>query len=116
MEDVIIDLRGLEPPEPMERVLTALSTLPNGQRLVILMPRKPVPLYKILDRNGYSHSTVMRGEKILRKDDDEARGHDAAKERKRVVRRTMGHSDPSALHRPSRRSFVVPGPAGHGAS
>lgn len=65
MEDASLDLRGLEPPAPMERVLTALSTLVSGQRLVILIPRQPVPLYRILERNGYTHSTRLRDDGLF---------------------------------------------------
>ncbi len=65
MEDVRLDMRGLEPPEPMERILTALSTLRGSQRLVILIPRQPLPLYRILERNGYSHSTRLRDDGLF---------------------------------------------------
>lgn len=58
--DVEIDVCGLEPPEPMERVLDALSTLKPGQRLRVVIPREPYPLYSILDRNGYLHETKSR--------------------------------------------------------
>jgi uncharacterized protein (DUF2249 family) len=52
-----LDLRGLEPPEPMERVLDALDRLPAGERLCMLIERAPHPLYRILSYNGYAHST-----------------------------------------------------------
>lgn len=58
--DLEIDVCGLEPPEPMERVLDALGTLQPGQRLKVLIPREPYPLYGILDRNGYLHETKSR--------------------------------------------------------
>jgi uncharacterized protein (DUF2249 family) len=58
--DLEIDVCGLEPPEPMERVLDALGTLQPGQRLRVLIPREPYPLYGILDRNGYLHETKSR--------------------------------------------------------
>jgi uncharacterized protein (DUF2249 family) len=53
----ILDARGMEPPEPMERTLEALDELLPGQRLRLLLPREPHPLYGILDRNGYRHQT-----------------------------------------------------------
>jgi uncharacterized protein (DUF2249 family) len=53
----ILDARGMEPPEPMERTLEALDELLPGQRLRLLLPREPYPLYGILDRNGYRHQT-----------------------------------------------------------
>ena len=55
-----IDVCGLEPPEPLERVLEALYRLQPGQRLRVLIPREPFPLYGILERNGYLHETRSR--------------------------------------------------------
>jgi uncharacterized protein (DUF2249 family) len=53
-----IDVRGLEPPEPLERVLEALDRLPPGDHLCMLIEREPRPLYRILAQNGYVHSTT----------------------------------------------------------
>lgn len=53
--DVMLDVTGLEPPEPLERVLEALSQLGPDQRLRMLIDREPRPLYRILDANGYAH-------------------------------------------------------------
>ncbi|HYD60108.1 MAG TPA: DUF2249 domain-containing protein [Noviherbaspirillum sp.] len=58
--DLEIDVCGLEPPEPMERVLEALDRLRPGQRLRVLIPREPFPLYRILERNAYAHETKSR--------------------------------------------------------
>ena len=58
--DFNLDLRGLEPPEPMERVLDALAALPPGQCLRMLIDREPRPLYRILDNNGFACSTYSR--------------------------------------------------------
>lgn len=55
-----LDVCGLEPPEPMERVLDALSLLPSNSRLCVLIDREPRPLYRILDNNGYAHTTHAR--------------------------------------------------------
>ena len=53
----VIDARGLEPPEPFERVMEALSVMePEGQVLLILN-REPFPLYRVLRVNGYRHET-----------------------------------------------------------
>lgn len=49
----LLDVRGLEAPEPLERVLDALSTLAPGDILRMLIEREPRPLYRILERNGY---------------------------------------------------------------
>ena len=60
LPDLEIDVCGLEPPEPLERVLEALGRLQPGQRLRVLIPREPFPLYRILERNGYAHETKSR--------------------------------------------------------
>ncbi|HEX8613551.1 MAG TPA: DUF2249 domain-containing protein [Telluria sp.] len=52
-----IDVRGLEPPEPLARVLDALDRLPAGDHLCMLIEREPRPLYRILAQNGYGHAT-----------------------------------------------------------
>lgn len=52
-QEIILDVRGLEAPEPLERVLDALSTLPRHQRLRMLIDREPRPLYPMLENNGF---------------------------------------------------------------
>lgn len=53
--ELFLDLRGLFPPEPMERVLDALAALQPGQRVRLLIERAPHPLFRILERNGYQY-------------------------------------------------------------
>ena len=53
MEPRIIDNRGLQPPEPMVRILSSLGELEEGQELVALMDREPMLLYPELERRGY---------------------------------------------------------------
>lgn len=48
-----LDVRGLQPPEPMERVLDALDTLAQGAVLCMRIDREPRPLYRILVNNGF---------------------------------------------------------------
>ena len=48
-----LDARGWEPPEPMVRVLQALSTLPRGRKIVMLLNFEPRPLFRILKNNGF---------------------------------------------------------------
>ncbi|QAU35353.1 DUF2249 domain-containing protein [Janthinobacterium sp. 17J80-10] len=59
-ENLNIDVCGLQPPEPLERVLEALSQLAPQQKLCILIDREPLPLYRILANNGYLHQTQSR--------------------------------------------------------
>lgn len=52
---VTLDIRGLDPPEPMERVLATLAGFRDGDTLKILSDFEPAPLYRILDRDGFHH-------------------------------------------------------------
>ena len=54
---VIVDARGLMPPDPLNLTLAALDTLPPDGEVVLLLYREPGPLYDILRRNGYVHRT-----------------------------------------------------------
>ena len=51
-----LDVCGLEPPEPMVRILDALDLLGPGDRLRVLIDRAPLPLYRVLAENGFGHS------------------------------------------------------------
>jgi uncharacterized protein (DUF2249 family) len=53
----VIDVRGLEPPQPMVRVLEAVDRLGPGARLEVLHDRRPVFLYPQLDERGFAHET-----------------------------------------------------------
>lgn len=57
---MILDNRGLEPPQPMMRTLTALSKLQPGETLTIINDRRPMFLYEQLDELGYKHETIER--------------------------------------------------------
>ena len=52
-----VDVRGLEPPLPMVRVLEALDRLPEGGELTVLHERRPLLLYPQLDDRGFVHET-----------------------------------------------------------
>ncbi len=53
----VIDARGLEPPEPFVLTMDALDRLPPGEKLLLLLYREPLPLYKALANNGFRHET-----------------------------------------------------------
>jgi uncharacterized protein (DUF2249 family) len=53
----VVDVRGLEPPEPMVRVLESLDALPARGELVVLHERRPMFLYPQLDARGFVHET-----------------------------------------------------------
>jgi len=52
----LLDVNLLEPPEPMERILSAIDTLAQGRYLRIWIHREPFPLYDILELEGFSHA------------------------------------------------------------
>ncbi|MDQ0155163.1 DUF2249 domain-containing protein [Robertmurraya andreesenii] len=54
---MMLDNRGLEPPQPMMRTLKALEKLQTGETLKIINDRRPMFLYEQLDELGYKHTT-----------------------------------------------------------
>lgn len=62
IDEILVDARWLEPPEPMERVLQALAALRPGQSIRLLLHREPFPLYPILAERGYRHDTRMEAD------------------------------------------------------
>lgn len=60
MKEIPLDVCGLEPPEPMERVLDALALLQPDEQIRMLIDREPRPLYRILEQNGYAYTVTTR--------------------------------------------------------
>ncbi|MCC6831503.1 MAG: DUF2249 domain-containing protein [Thermoleophilia bacterium] len=54
--EVLLDVRGLEPPEPMERTLAALEELPAGAVLLHVNDRVPAFLLPELDDRGFTYT------------------------------------------------------------
>jgi uncharacterized protein (DUF2249 family) len=52
---VVLDVRGMEPPEPMVRTLAALDTLPRGHTLVQLNVKEPQFLLPQLEERGFRY-------------------------------------------------------------
>jgi TusA-related sulfurtransferase len=55
MATIELDVRGMQAPEPLERVLQTLDRLGDGDRLLLKINCRPVPLFRILERNGYTY-------------------------------------------------------------
>ncbi|MEW5865080.1 MAG: DUF2249 domain-containing protein [Pseudomonadota bacterium] len=55
-EEVFLDLRGLDPPEPLVRILAALEAEP-ARPLRVRMSREPWPLYAMLAAGGWQRHT-----------------------------------------------------------
>ncbi len=53
--EIGIDVRGLQAPEPLVRILEAIDTLPPGSVLRVLHHREPFPLYASLQEEGYQY-------------------------------------------------------------
>ena len=54
----VIDARDLEPPEPFERVMEAISVLEPGGQVMLILNREPFPLYRVLQLNGFQYRTT----------------------------------------------------------
>ncbi len=52
---VTLDVRGMQPPEPIERVLVTIGDFVEGDTLRLVIDCYPPPLFRILERNGYGH-------------------------------------------------------------
>lgn len=52
-----LDVRGLEAPLPMQRVLERLEDLSPGETLEVIHSRRPLFLYPQLDDRGFAHET-----------------------------------------------------------
>ena len=62
IDEILVDARGLEPPEPMEKVMQTLALLRRDQSIRLLLHREPFPLYTILAERGYGHDTRMEAD------------------------------------------------------
>jgi TusA-related sulfurtransferase len=52
---VTLDVRGMEPPEPIERVLETIADFQDGDTLKLVIDCMPIPLFRILERSGFGH-------------------------------------------------------------
>jgi Uncharacterized conserved protein (DUF2249) len=59
-KEILVDVRWLEAPEPLERAMQALDTLLPGQRVRMLIHREPLPLYGLLETQGFHHQTHLQ--------------------------------------------------------
>lgn len=55
--EIRVDARGLEPPEPMVRILTAWESLPEGGILKGHIDRRPIHLLNVLAERGVTAET-----------------------------------------------------------
>lgn len=57
---MLLDNRGLEPPQPMMRTLAALENLAAEEVLTIINDRRPMFLYEQLEELGYKQRTEQQ--------------------------------------------------------
>jgi uncharacterized protein (DUF2249 family) len=57
---IVIDAREWEPPRPFEETMEALCRLQPGEKVRLIVGREPLPLYRVLEQNGYAHFTAVR--------------------------------------------------------
>jgi len=55
---VVLDTRGLAPPEPMVLILETLATLPSGTELHAQTDRRPMHLYPMIEQRGFLGETT----------------------------------------------------------
>jgi uncharacterized protein (DUF2249 family) len=55
-EEQQLDVRGLEPPEPLIRILDALESLPADARLRAITDREPCHLFGEAEARGFRHN------------------------------------------------------------
>lgn len=53
--DITLDVRGMEPPEPLEKVLQTIEGFGVGDRLTLVIDCRPQPLFRILERSGFAY-------------------------------------------------------------
>jgi uncharacterized protein (DUF2249 family) len=61
----VLDVRGLEPPQPMVAVLERLDALAPGETLVVRHDRRPLFLYPHLETRGFAHETSERAPGLI---------------------------------------------------
>jgi len=65
MATIELDVRGLQAPEPLGRVLANLDRVDAGDCLRVKINCRPVPLFRILDQNGYTHEEAPGVDALL---------------------------------------------------
>ncbi|WP_440876113.1 DUF2249 domain-containing protein [Thalassotalea sp. PLHSN55] len=56
MQEIIVDVSALAPPEPMTAILKALANLSDEQFIKVIHRREPFPLYEKLNAAGWNYS------------------------------------------------------------
>lgn len=62
---LVLDHRGLEPPEPLVRTLEALGRIAPGENITMLSDRKPMHLLEELDARGFLFDCVEQEDRTF---------------------------------------------------
>lgn len=62
MKERLLDVRDLEPPEPLERVLAEMETLQCDERIRMIHRREPHLLFPMLEREQFAYELTMTPE------------------------------------------------------
>ena len=54
---IVVDARGLEPPQPMAKILENLPRIAAGGQILAMTDRRPMLLYPKLEERGFAFST-----------------------------------------------------------
>ena len=54
-QEIRLDLRGLEPPQPLVQALETLQQLMKGKKLIVHTDRKPMHLFDELNQRGFQY-------------------------------------------------------------
>ena len=58
MPEILLDVSELEPCEPLEKTLSALTGLESNEWLRVLLRREPFPLYELLEKQAFCWKTM----------------------------------------------------------
>lgn len=58
-DNMHLDVRGLQPPEPLVEILTLIDSGKVEGELIVHLDRDPIFLYPELEDRGWSHETVQ---------------------------------------------------------
>ena len=90
--ELTLDVRGMEPPQPLELVLETIGDFQAGDRLKLVIDCHPTPLFKILDRNGYGYQH-RAGQGVGPRNHDLAEGLSRGSDSAARVERQRGRAD-----------------------
>ena len=61
--DKILDVREIDGP-PFEDIVAALDDLEADERLRLIAPFEPVPLYEVLEARGFTHESEQHDDDL----------------------------------------------------